>query len=185
MKRSTVASFCFFFLFAALSLRGQVVPAASSGSLAIDAGGLGSVSQPDYAGEGIAQTSPNRLYGAGTYVDVHFNRWVDIEGEARWLTFNQYLGINEKTYLLGGRVPVGTFKGRFTPYGKVLVGIGDGSFLNGHSFVLAYGGGLDIRLSHRLTLRAPDFEYQQWQVTPTIWPYVGSLGITYRVFGPH
>ena len=184
MKRSNVASLCFFFLFATLSLRGQVVPAASSGALALDAGGLGSVSQPDYAGEGVAQTSPNRLYGAGTYVDFHYNRWVDIEGEARWLTFNQYLGINEKTYLVGPRVPIGTFK-RFTPYGKFLVGIGDGSFLNGHTFVLAYGGGLDIRVTHRLTLRVPDFEYQQWRVTPTLWPYEGSIGISYRVFGPH
>jgi hypothetical protein len=184
MKRSTVASLCFFFLSAALLLRGQVVPAAASGSLSLDAGGLGSVSQPDYAGEGIAQTSPNRLYGAGTYVDGHFNRWVDIEGEARWLTFNEYLGIDEKTYLVGPRVPIRSF-GRFTPYGKFLIGLGGGSFLTGHSLVLAYGGGLDIRLSHRLTVRLPDFEYQQWRVTPTLWPYVGSVGISYRVFGPH
>jgi hypothetical protein len=183
MKRSTVASLCILFLSAALSLRGQVVPAASSSSLSLDAGALGSVSQPDYAGEGIAQTSPNRLYGVGTYADAHFSRWVNIEGEARWLTFNQYLGINEKTYLVGPRVPIGTFK-RITPYGKFLVGLGSGSFLNGHSFVLSYGGGLDYRLSRRLSVRG-DFEYQEWRVTPTLWPYGVSLGVSYRVFGPH
>jgi hypothetical protein len=183
MKRSNVASLCFFFLSAALSLRGQVVPSAASSSLSVDAGGLGSVSQPDYAGEGIAQTSPNRLYGAGAYVDAHFSRWVQLEGESRWLRFNEYLGINEDTYLIGPRIPIGTFK-RFTPYGKVLVGMGSGSFLNGHSFVIAYGGGLDYRLSKRFSIRCADFEYQQWQVTPTLWPYGGSVGISYKIFGP-
>ena len=57
-------------------------------------GGLGSMFQPDYAGEGIAQTSPNRLYGVGAYVDARFSRWVQIEGEGRWLRYNEYLGIN-------------------------------------------------------------------------------------------
>jgi hypothetical protein len=183
MKRSTVASLCFLLLSAALSLRGQVVPSASSGAISLDAGGLGSVSQPDYAGTGVAMTSPNRLYGTGTYVDAHFSRWVNLEGEARWLTFNEYLGIDEKTYLIGPRVPIGTFH-KFTPYGKVLFGLGGGSFLTGHSFVMAYGGGLDYRLTKHFTIRCFDFEYQQWQVTPTLWPYGGSAGISYKIFGP-
>ncbi|MGA3035480.1 MAG: outer membrane beta-barrel protein [Terracidiphilus sp.] len=183
MKRFVVASFCMLFLSAPLSLHAQVAPAATSGTFSVNAGGLGSVSQPDYAGEGIAQTSPNRLYGAGAYVDLRFNRWVTLEGEGRWLTFNEYLKINEKTYLVGPRIPIGDFH-RFTPYGKVLVGMGNGSFLTGHTFVLAYGGGLDYRLSKRFTIRCADFEYQQWHVTPTIWPYGGSVGISYKVFGP-
>ena len=83
MKRSIVVCFCFLFLSAALSLHAQVVPAASSSSLALDAGGFGSGFQPDYAGEGIAQTGPNRLYGLGAYANVRLSRWVQIEGEAR------------------------------------------------------------------------------------------------------
>jgi len=184
MKRSIVASLSILFLFAAHALYSQVVPAASSGSLALDAGALGSVSQPDYAGEGIAQTSPNRLWGVGAYADGRLNRWVTIEGEGRWLKFNQYLGINESTYLIGPLVPIGTFFHRVTPYGKVLVGMGGGSFLTGHSFVIAYGGGLDYHFARRFSLRG-DFEYQQWRVTPTLWPYEGSAGISYRIFGPH
>jgi outer membrane protein with beta-barrel domain len=183
MKRSIVASFSILFLFAAHALHSQVVPAATSSSLALDAGGFGSVSQPDYAGEGIAQTSPNRLYGAGAYVDGRISRWVQLEGEGRWLKFNQYLGINESTYLVGPRVPIRTFY-RITPYGKVLVGLGSGSFLSGHSLVLAYGGGFDYHVTRRFSARA-DFEYQQWEVTPTLWPYGVSLGVSYRVFGPH
>jgi hypothetical protein len=183
MKRSTVASACIFFLSAALSLYGQVVPAASTSSLSLDAGGLGAVFQPDYWGTGAASTSPNRLYGVGAYTDVRFSRWVQIEGEGRWLHFNEFLGINQNTYLVGPNVPIATFH-KVTPYGKFLVGIGSGSFLTGHSFVLAYGGGLDYRFGRRFNVRG-DFEYQQWRVAPTLWPYGVSAGISYRVFGPH
>jgi hypothetical protein len=182
MKRLVVVSLCALFFSAALSLHAQVVPAATAGTFRLDAGALGSVFQPDYAGEGIAQESPNRLYGPGAYVDVRFSRWVQLEGEARWLNFNEYLGINEDTYLVGPRVPIVTFHG-LTPYGKVLVGMGGGSFLNGHSFVLDYGGGVDYRLSKRFTLRCIDFEYQEWRVKPTLWPYGGSVGLSYNILG--
>jgi hypothetical protein len=181
MKRWIVVSFCVLFWSAAICLHAQVVPSAESGSFTLDAGALGSVFQPDYAGEGIAQTSPNRLYGIGAYADARFSRWVQLEAEGRWLRFNTYLDINEDTYLIGPRIPIGTFH-KFTPYGKVLVGLGGGSFLNGHSFVAAYGGGFDYRLSRRFSARA-DFEYQQWLVTPTLWPYGVSVGMSYKILG--
>jgi hypothetical protein len=167
----------------------QVVPAATKNTFSVSAGGLGSMFQPDYAGEGIAQTSPNRLYGVGAYANVHFSRWVQIEGEARWLRFNENYpcGPNltcqngENTYLIGPRVPIVRFHG-LEPYGKVLIGLGNGSFLTGNSFVVTYGGGVDYRLSRRFTLRAFDFEYQQWHVTPTLYPYGGSIGLSYKIF---
>lgn len=141
--------------------------------------------QPDYAGEGIAQTSTNRLYGVGAYVDVHFSRWVQVEAEGHWLRFNPaYEPPNtENTYLIGPRIPIGTFH-RVTPYGKFLVGLGNGGFLSGSTFVMAYGGGVDYRLSRRLTLRAVDFEYEQWHVNSaiTLQPYGGSVGISYKIF---
>ncbi|MGD1107961.1 MAG: outer membrane beta-barrel protein [Terracidiphilus sp.] len=176
-----MAFFCVVSSFAIVSARGQVVPAATSSSFTLSAGGLGSMFQPDYAGEGIAQTSPNRLYGAGAYVDAHFSRWVQVEAEGRWLRYNTYKGINENTYLIGPRIPIATFH-RVTPYGKFLVGLGNGSFLNGNTFVLSYGGGVDYRLSRRFTLRAFDFEYQSWRVNPTLWPYGGSVGLSYKIF---
>ncbi len=181
MKHSTFAILCMVLFSAAVAAHAQVVPSATSSSFTLTAGALGSAFQPDYAGEGIAQTSPNRLYGAGAFVDARLSRWVDIEGEARWLRYNEYLGINENTYLIGPRVPIVTYH-RFTPYGKFLVGMGNGSFLSGNTFVLAYGGGVDYRLGRKFTLRAFDFEFQQWQVTPTIHPYGGSVGIAYHIF---
>jgi opacity protein-like surface antigen len=185
MKRTILAIFCVVSFFAIVSARGQVVPAATSGSFHLSAGGLGSLAQPDYAGEGIAQTSKNRLYGAGAYVDAHFSRWFQVEAEGRWMRFNPaYEPPNtENTYLIGPRIPIVTFH-RVTPYGKFLVGLGNGGFLSGSTFVMAYGGGVDYRLTRRITLRAVDFEYQQWLVNSavTLQPYGGSVGISYRIF---
>ena len=181
MNRFAVSLLCALLGAAALSARAQVAPAATKSGLSLSAGGLGSVFQPDYAGTYVAQTSPNRLYGVGAYFDLKFSRWVQLEGEARWLRFNQYQGINENSYLIGPKVPIHTFHG-WTPYGKVLVGIGDGSFISGQAGALAFGGGVDYQLTHRLTLRAFDFEYQRWSVAPTLWPYGGSVGISYRIF---
>jgi len=137
--------------------------------------------QPDYAGNGIAQAGPNPLYGIGAYVDVKMSRWVGFEAEGRWSRFNTYLGINENTYSIGPKVPIVTKHG-LSPYGKFMVGVGSGSFLNGRTTVLTYGGGLDYRLSRKFTLRAFDFEYQQWLLTPHLYPYGGSVGIGYRIF---
>jgi hypothetical protein len=78
-------------------------------------------------------------------------------------------------------VPIIEYK-RLKPYGKVLVGIGGGSFLSGKVAGLAYGGGLDYRLSKRFTLRAFDFEYQNWYGGTGLIPYGGSAGISYRIF---
>lgn len=187
MNRSILAFFCFAGFLAAVSAHAQVVPAADSHTLSVSAGALGSLAQPDYDGLGIAYTSPNRLYGPGAYVDVHFSRWVQVEAEGRWLRYNQFYqpgsttGNGESTYLIGPRIPIATFH-RVTPYGKVLVGLGNGSFLNGNTLVLAYGGGVDYRLTRRFTLRAIDFEYQQWYVNPTLYPYGGSVGISYKIF---
>jgi hypothetical protein len=180
--KQTIESFLSILLVSmAFSAYGQVAPAARAHEPTLTVGGFGSMFNPDYAGNGIAQSSPNALFGIGAYVDFRIDRWIAIEGEGRWSHFNEYLGINEDNYLLGPKVPITTFKG-LTPYGKFLVGLGSGSFLNGHSTVLAYGGGVDYRLNRRLTLRAFDFEFQQWTVTPTLHPYGGSVGIGYKIW---
>jgi hypothetical protein len=188
MNRSIFAFFCFAGFLAVVSAHAQVVPAATSRTFSVSAGALGSMFQPDYAGLQIAQTSPNRLYGPGAYVDVHFSRWVQVEAEGHWLRFNQFhqpgdpTGNGESTYLIGPRIPIVTFH-RITPYGKFLVGMGTADFLTGgNAFVLDYGGGVDYRLTRRFTLRAFDFEYQQWHLTPTLYPYGGSVGLSYKIF---
>lgn len=113
------------------------------------------------------------------YLDVRYARWVQVEAEARWSAFHAYRGIKEDNYLIGPRIPVFRF-GRATTYGKVLFGWGNGDFLSGPTFVVAYGGGLDYRLSNRINLRAFDFEYQQWHTSPTFFPYGGSAGVGFN-----
>ncbi|MGA3132369.1 MAG: outer membrane beta-barrel protein [Terracidiphilus sp.] len=184
IKRSIFAFWCIAFSSAAIvSVHGQVASSATERVFNVRVGAFASAFQPDYAGEGVAQTSPQRLYGAGAYVDTRVSRWLQPEAEVRFLQFNEYLGIGENTYSIGPRIPIATFH-RVTPYGKVLAGFGTGSasWLTGSAFVLTFGGGVDYRLNRKFTLRAFDFEYQDWHVTPTLWPYGGSVGLSYKVF---
>ncbi len=139
------------------------------------------------------------LFGPGAYVDVHFTRWVQLEAEGRWLRFNNYYSDSQDNYLIGPRVPIKRF-GKFQSYGKVLVGLAKMQFprgdyyLHGSFTALAFGGTLDYRLNKRWSLRALDFEYQDWpnfipkeagvagSPTGSLQPYGVSVGIGYRVF---
>jgi len=189
MKRLIVFLSALLIAAAVVPARAQVVPSATKSQLSLTAGALGSVFQPDYAGNyPEAQTSPNRLYGIGAFVDVHFTRWVQIEGEARWLRLNPYLDITEDNYLIGPRLPIHTFRRfRATPYAKVLVGLGRMNFeyndAHGQFTDIAYGGGVDFKLTKRFTARG-DFEYQEWPkwLNSSLYPYGVSVGVGYKIF---
>lgn len=183
------------FLCAAASLHAQVAPSAFRGQLSLTAGGMGSVFQPDYAGghdsTGLPVTgaSPQRLFGFGAYADLKFTRWIQIEGEARWLRQNTFVDINEDNYLIGPRVPIHEFKRLgFTPYGKALVGLGRMNFEYNQAYGrftdVALGGGVDLKLSRHFVVRPFDFEYQFWPnwVNGTLKPYGASAGIAYKIF---
>jgi len=128
-------------------------------------------------------------------VDVRFKPWLQVEAEGRWLRFNQVDGIYEDNYLIGPRLPI--YKLRFwraTPYAKVLIGYGKLNFENNNGWgrytALSYGGGLDVKMTNRIDLRLPDFEYQQWPQWSegttsnyTLMPYGISVGVSYRVLG--
>ena len=64
----------------------------------------------------------------------------------------------------------------------VMASLGGGSFLNGHTTVVSYGGGVDYNLSPRWVVRAGDFEFLQWFITPRRHPYDGSVGVAYEIF---
>jgi len=199
MKRLLVGLFALSFATCA-SLHAQVVPAGINAKPQLQVGVLGSALQPDFPALGCGftptspciGTSPNRIYGVGTYADLRLSRWIQPEFEARWSEFNtQGLANGEDTYLGGLRVPIHVFhKMHATPYGKFLIGWGSASgFLHPPTtLAMAYGGGIDLRLTRRFTLRAFDFEYQQWRVKDsvppynTLFPYEGSVGLSYRIF---
>jgi opacity protein-like surface antigen len=193
--QSILALFTLLLATATVHAAAQVVPSAYAKGISVTAGGEASAFQPDYAGFGVPQTSTNRLYGIGAFVDVKFTPWIQIEGEGRWLRFNQIDGIYEDNYLIGPRLPI--YKLRFwraTPYGKVLFGYGRLNFEDGNGWgrytTISFGGGLDIKATKRINIRLPDFEFQQWPSfseggakTYNLAPYGVSAGVSYRVLG--
>ena len=127
------------------------------------------------------------LYGVGTYVDLKLYRWVQIEGEARWMRWNQFNGIHQDNYLIGPRLPIRRF-GKMTLYGKALVGFSQMTFdpvgSHGRFTDYAFGGGADMKISKRLKLRLVDVEYQYWPSwgDSSTSPYGASVGLSYKVF---
>jgi hypothetical protein len=195
MKRSAVLLFSILFAAGAVAARAQVAAAATARQFSITAGGMVSIFQPDFEGDWqspsyqypVAHTSPDPLFGAGAYVDVKFTRWVQLEAEGRWLRFNQYGGISQDNYLIGPRIPVFHFW-RSSVYAKALGGYAKMNFDslsdNGSFTDLAFGGGMDVKLTKRLSLRAVDFEYQyypRWS-NSSLSPYGASVGIGYKIF---
>ena len=125
------------------------------------------------------------LAGYGVYVDVNPTWRYGIEAEGRTLKLNADEGVTLKNYLVG--LKVAALPGRFSPYGKFLVGAGHIQFpfqyAEGTYFTYVPGAGLDIHLTDHISVRPVDFEYQMWQNFNfgTYRPYGVSAGITIRL----
>jgi hypothetical protein len=186
-KKSLVILFCFVLCAWTAKVHAQVVASATRSPLSLSAGGMGSVFQPDYDGTGVAEQSTTPLIGLGAYVDLRVRHWIQFEAEGRWLRFNQFENIYEDNYLIGPKVPIHETR-RFRPYAKALIGYGkmnfQYNFAYGHFTDIALGGGVDMPLGNRLSLRAADFEYQIWPnwINGTVKPYGVSVGVAYRIF---
>ena len=197
MRRSSSVLFAILLFSGAVGSSAQVIPSGTGRQVSITAGGMASIFQPDFIGgydtNGfIAQASNQPLYGVGAYVDVRLRRWVQFEAEGRWSRFNAYDGITEDNYLIGPRLPVYHFW-KATVYGKALGGLSKMNY--GYDFYgnpigtgrytdFAFGGGLDVKLTKRISLRAVDVEYQYmpWWGNSSISPYGASVGMSYKVF---
>jgi len=155
---------------------------------------MASVFQSDFAGDWqppnyqfpMAAASTYPLIGAGAYVDLKYNRWIQVEGEARWLRFNRYAGIHQDNYLIGPRVPIRHIW-KANVYGKALIGFSKmdlGGGYHGTFTNIAFGGGADMHLTRKISFRVIDVEYQYWPTwgNSTLSPYGASMGISYRVF---
>jgi hypothetical protein len=141
----------------------QVVPSAYRDTIRLSAGGTASGYQLGYG--------DLKIGGASAFVDIDNLHHFGIEGEARWLRF--HLADDQKgpaadehasTYLIGPRYS--RYYGKFQPYAKVLVGLGQFNYPYNYAkesdLVVAPGGGFDYRLTRRIRFRAVDFEYQFW-----------------------
>ena len=195
MRRFSAFLFTILLFAGAIAADAQVVPSATGRQVSITAGGMASGFQPDFAYEWqppdfikpVASASNQPLFGAGAYMDVRLRRWVQFEAEGRWLRWNAFQGITQDNYLIGPRLPVYRFwKG--TVYGKALAGYSRMTFDNSGSYGryldLAFGGGMDIKLTKKISVRAVDVEYHYWPnwEGSTLSPYGASVGIGYKIF---
>lgn len=136
--------------------RAQVVFAGDQGGLRLSAGAMGSGSTLQYG--------QRKMLGITAFADMDTKRRIGIEAEGRWLEFHQTEDVHAETYSIGGRYHLDL--GRFQPYAKGLVGFGDFNFpynyAHGRYLVVTAGGGVDFHWTHRIYIRAADFEYQDW-----------------------
>jgi hypothetical protein len=159
----------------------QVVPAATAGGFTVSAGAAASGFYLQYGGR--------KVLGISGFVDADTKRGLGIEAEGRWLEFHQTANVHAETYLVGPRYHMNF--GKFQPYAKGLVGVGDFNFPynygHGSYLVISPGAGVDYRLNRRLHWRA-EAEYQLWPqfnygAANTSMTSLGvSTGIRVRIF---
>jgi hypothetical protein len=154
--------------------------------------GLGSGKYVNLGAEGAfyqAQYGQQRIAGVGAYADANLYRRLGVEGEFRTLRFHNNEDVRETTWMVGPRVSFHLHHA-LRPYVKVLAGRAQFnypfSYAQGSYVVYAPGGGVDWQVGRsRLTLRAVDFEYQQWPGFSfgRLSPYGFSAGASYQLFG--
>ncbi len=169
----------------------QVAPSNRGGGLSLSAGAEFSSFDPDWGTQ--------RVEGITALFDLDhlFLNRLGVEGEARWLHFNNSQKISQNHYLLGPRYRFVRF-GNFDLYGKFLLGGGwmtyPGNLGSGSYFAYTPGIILDYRLTRRWTVRG-DYEYQFWPAAPGdqftkpfgkkssgLSPSGFSVGVSYRIF---
>jgi Outer membrane protein beta-barrel domain len=151
-------------LVAVLSLstmgRAQALPTATARGV-LQAGVGYTIANPDYGQQNIK--------GVSGWVDFDFGTHVGVEAMVNYIAFITPTDIAQNSYLIGPRFLLP--HGRFTLYGKALAGYGDLVIQEqqdnighpgGFYFEYAIGGGLDIRATNRITIRAIDIEAQKW-----------------------
>jgi opacity protein-like surface antigen len=159
--------------------RAQALPTATSqGRLQVGAGYT--YANPDYGQKSIQ--------GASGFVDFDFGQHLGVEADVHYVAFVTPLDLAENSYLIGPRIMLS--RNRFTLYGKILAGYGDLvvqeeqdniGHPSGFYFAYAGGGGLDIRATDRITVRAIDFEAQKWpNYGNGLSPIVITVGAAYR-----
>jgi Outer membrane protein beta-barrel domain len=160
--------------------RTQALPTATAkGALQVGAGFT--YAEPDYGQKSIK--------GASAFADFDFGLHFGVEADVHYIAFITPLDLAENTYLIGPRIILPY--GRFKFYGKALAGYGDLVIQeqqdnigrrDGFYFAWAGGGGLDIRVNNRITIRAIDVESQRWPnygngLSPTVY----TVGAAYNI----
>jgi hypothetical protein len=172
----------------------QDIPAADRGDLEV--GGTISIAKPAVTGvltgTNGQHDAEDTLYGGSIYANFNLIGHVGLTAQFDYPDTYTSEDMLEKSYMVGVRYyqPVR----RYTPYVKGLVGLASISYdkpvnwivfpgTPGSYTALAIGGGLDVRFAHRLTVRAIDFQLEDWLGFPggSIHPTIISAGVAYRI----
>jgi hypothetical protein len=163
--------------------RAQAVPTATrTGSIQLGAGY--SFASPDYG--------QKKIQGYTIYGSYDFTRHWGIEGNIHQISVITPTDIGEDSYLLGPRYVfhISRFS-RLKPYAKGQLGLGrfktdydKDSRKQNFSYtykMYSLGGGVDIRATPHINVRAFDFEYQGWPgfAANGLTPYVFTFGAAY------
>lgn len=155
----------------------QAMPAASGPGAYVAAGGGYAVFESDYG--------QRKLGGATAWAEVHPEWRYGVQAEVRVLRNHADEGVQEQSFLAGPMVYLRPQRVR--PYGKLLAGAGRLKFPFGYGegtyFAYAPGAGVDVLVNDWLTVRAMDFEWQQWPkfTFGKLAPYGVSAGIVIRL----
>ncbi|WP_158751313.1 outer membrane beta-barrel protein [Acidobacterium sp. S8] len=179
----------FVLLLLPMSLTAQVATATEGGGQGLSFGAEYSNFSPDWG--------HTRLQGIAVVGDLDgiFLKNLGIEGEARWLNFNQPSGETEQNYLIGPRYRLYRYH-KFSFYAKFLMGGGFITYPNkigtGSYFAYVPGGTVEYHLNHHWAVRG-DYEYQTWPAAPGLaftyprpsrglTPNGFSAGVSYHLF---
>ena len=170
-------------LFAAATtqLQGQALPTATRTGILQAGFGVSNANTDEF---------PSRISGVTGYVTLDIRGHIGVEADIHMLSVITPNDFAESSYLLGARYV--WHRGHLDPYVKVLGGIGRTSIQQpshtyapgtpGTYMAIAGAGGLDIRLTHHINVRAIDFEYQMWPNFPPngLNPTIITCGVAYR-----
>ncbi len=156
----------------------QAVPTSSRAS-SIQLGIGWSFASPDFG--------HRKIQGLSIFGDYNLTRHWSVEGDIHLDRIITPTDISLDSYLIGPRYVL--YLNRLQPYAKFLGGVGrfgtdydrrpNGTYTYG---VFAAGGGIDVRATRNLNIRAFDFEYQKWPGFRDggLSPMVYTFGVAYR-----
>jgi hypothetical protein len=157
----------------------QAMPTAT-GRGSFQAGFGATYAEPDYG--------QKPLKGVSLFADFDLSQHLGLEADLHYVSLITPTDIGENTYLVGPRAMIPY--GRFDVYVKVLGGYGDlviqeiqdnVGHPGGFYFAYAGGGGIDIRATNRITIRAIDVEGQKWpHYGNGLSPILYTFGAAYR-----
>jgi opacity protein-like surface antigen len=156
----------------------QAMPTAVAKGL-FQVGGGYSLATPDYGQKNIE--------GFTGFADFDFRPHWGVEAEYHYISVITPTDLGENSFLVGPRYVY--TRGRFSVYGKALIGIGDLVIQEtqdnpeggaGTYFAYGLGGGLDIRVTKHIVVRAIDAEYQHWSLDNGLTPMAFTVGAAYR-----